>query len=192
MSGQSNEGTMGTVLEREFLEFLETKEQIHEWIKVNTCGKNGKIRKKWHFGALFRIPRLLRTPPYFLNNGTNERRWEPINKCSDQPRPICRRGRFSTQAASIRLVPHWKPHVGIPSRPQPQLTLNPHTCTMHVGLCMGEKGVVITYISISIVLVKLTVVKTSVTSHCFRWYRELSRFFPVYSLLNAVVRNHKS
>jgi hypothetical protein len=46
MSGQSNEGTMGTVLEREFLEFLETKEQIHEWIKVNTCGKNGKNRKK--------------------------------------------------------------------------------------------------------------------------------------------------
>ena len=45
MSGQSNEGTMGKVLEREFLEFLETKEQIHEWIKVNTCGKMKKQKK---------------------------------------------------------------------------------------------------------------------------------------------------
>ena len=42
-------------------------------------------------------------------------------------------------------------------------------------------------------LVKLTVSNASVRPHCLRWYREPSRFFPVYmyALLKAVVWNHK-
>ena len=66
MSGQSNEGTMGTVLEREFLEFLETKEQIHEWIKVNTCGKNEKTEKSDILTQYFVFPVFFVPHPIFL------------------------------------------------------------------------------------------------------------------------------
>ena len=36
---------MGKVLEREFLEFLETKEQIHEWIKSTHAEKMKKQKQ---------------------------------------------------------------------------------------------------------------------------------------------------
>ena len=66
MSGQSNEGTMGKVLEREFLEFLETKEQIHEWIKVNTCGKNEKTEKSDILAQYSVFPVFFVPHPIFL------------------------------------------------------------------------------------------------------------------------------
>ena len=44
---------------------------------------------------------------------------------------------------------------------------------------------VITYISINIALGKLTVFNTSVMAHRKRWYRELSRFFPVYAFAKS-------
>ena len=55
----------------------------------------------------------------------------------------------------------------------------------------GIRGWSIPYISINIALGKLTVSNTSVMAHRKRWYREPSRFFPVYALLKAVVWNHK-
>ena len=83
--------------------------------------------------------------------------------------------------ASSRLLP---PHL--------HLFYNSYSSITNSSLSgLGDKWVVITYISINIALGKLTVFNTSVMPHRKRWYRELSRFFPVYALLKAVVWNHK-
>jgi hypothetical protein len=54
---------MGKVLEREF---LETKEQIHEWIKVNTCGKNEQTETSDILAQYFVFPVFFVPHPIFL------------------------------------------------------------------------------------------------------------------------------
>ena len=49
----------------------------------------------------------------------------------------------------------------------------------------GSEAIVASYISINIALGKLTVFNTSVMAHRKRWYRELSRFFPVYAFAKS-------
>ena len=84
---------------------------------------------------------------------------------------------------------------GIPSRSQPPADSCPliSTCSITNSSLsgLGDKRVVNPVHQYQYALVKLTVSKASVMPLCLRWYRELSRFFPVYALLKAVVWNHK-
>ena len=99
-----------------------------------------------------------------------------------------------TSHANQSRIPHWKPRrnpipITAPADSCPLISTCSITNSSLSGL--GDKRVVIPYISINIALGKLTVFNTSVMAHRKRWYRELSRFFPVYALLKAVVWNHK-
>ena len=83
-------------------------------------------------------------------------------------------------------------HGGIPSRSQPPADSCPliSTCSITNSYSsitnsslsgLGDKRVVNPVHKYQYALVKLTVSKASVMPLCLRWYRELSRFFPVYA-----------